>query len=90
MDAIASHIGSYKDEGFATAKLVKKFVLTDDEEPIKRQDGWTLTLDDGNDNILVTQEIEYSDFPLDAITLFVAPQESPAGRLWVIMLPSEY
>lgn len=78
VDAIASHIGSYKDEGFAVARLTKELV------------GWTLTIDDGNDNILASQEIEYSDFPLDEITLFVAPQESPAGTLWVIMLPSEY
>jgi hypothetical protein len=41
----------------------------------------TLTCDDGNGNIVFTKEIEYTDFPLDEITLYFANN--------VIHLPSE-
>jgi len=42
----------------------------------------TLTCDDGNGNIVFTKQIEYTDFPLDEITLYFANR--------VILLPSEY
>jgi hypothetical protein len=42
----------------------------------------TLTCEDGNDNIVFTKKIEYTDFPLDEITLYFANN--------VIHLPSEY
>ena len=42
----------------------------------------TLTCDDGNGNIVFTKEIEYTDFPLNEITLYFANN--------VIHLPSEY
>ena len=42
----------------------------------------TLVCDDGNDNIVYTQHIEYTDFPIDEITLYFANN--------VIHLPSEY
>jgi hypothetical protein len=42
----------------------------------------TLVCDDGNDNIVYTQHIEYTDFPLDEITLYFVNK--------VIHLPSEY
>jgi hypothetical protein len=42
----------------------------------------TLTCDDGNDNIVFTKKIEYTDFPLNEITLYFANH--------VIHLPSEY
>ena len=38
--------------------------------------------DDGNDNIVYTQRIEYTDFPLDEIKLYFVNN--------VIHLPSEY
>lgn len=44
-------------------------------------------LEDGNDNVLYTQHIEYTDFPLPQVTLFVA-DGGPGGEK-VIMLPSE-
>lgn len=46
----------------------------------------TVTIDDGNGNVLATQEIENSDFPLDEITLYGCWD----GEHWVLMLPSEY
>lgn len=74
MDAIASHFRSYRTQDFVVATLKK------------RPKTWLLTLDDGNSNKLASQVIEYSDFPLDEIKLYAAPQ----GDLWVILLPSEY
>ena len=74
MDAIASHFPAYRDEGFVVAKFTKK------------NRAWLLLLEDGNDNILASQKIGFSDFPLPEITLYVIPQDG----LWVILLPSEY
>ena len=76
MDAIVSHIGSYKDEVFVVAKLQRATATN----------GWVLRLEDGNDGLLVDQLIEFSDFPLDEITLYVIQQDD----LWVILLTSEY
>lgn len=41
-----------------------------------------LACEDGNDNVVYTQEIPFTDFPLEEITLFFANN--------VIHLPSEY
>lgn len=74
MDAIASYLPKYRDDGFATACLKKS------------ASGFLLRIEDGNDNAFATQAIEYSDFPLDEITLYVVD----SGDFWVILLPSEY
>ena len=74
MDALASHLGSYKNEGFVVAKL------------FQFDEGWNLQLEDGNDNTLAEQYIEYSDFPLDEITLYDIAQDDR----WIVLLPSEY
>ena len=42
----------------------------------------SLTCDDGNGNILYTQHIPFTDFPLDAIKLYFTDN--------TILLPSEY
>ena len=42
----------------------------------------TLVCDDGNDNIVFTQQIEFTDFPLKEVTLYFANN--------VIHLPNEY
>jgi hypothetical protein len=47
------------------------------------------TVDDGNGNILYTQNIEYTDFPLDEVHLFVSDLRE-YGNSPVVMLPSEY
>lgn len=79
MDMVASHYQSYKNEGFVCANLMKV-------------DGkWDLLLTDGNDRELASQEIGWSDFPLDDFSLYVIPQEMEDGaKLWVILLPGEY
>ena len=45
-----------------------------------------LVLDDGNDQVIAEQEIEYTDFPLDEISIYCSYQE----KTWVLLLPSEY
>jgi hypothetical protein len=47
-----------------------------------------LTCTDGNRNVLVRQEIPYTDFPLSNITLYAAQDDTLGGR--VVMLTSEY
>ena len=51
---------------------------------LKKQndDSWHLTCEDGNNNLIAVQEIEYSDFPLSEMTIWVIDG--------VAMLPSEY
>lgn len=73
-DAIASHLTRSYDDYFAVARLVVK-----DSSAV-------LTLDDGNDNVFATQQIEYTDFPLIEMKLYC----SYDGEHWVIMLTSEY
>lgn len=74
-DAIASYQQAYRGEDFVVAKFGKS-----------GEEWWKLILDDGNDNVLAQQAIEFSDFPLNEIKLYVVKSDG----LWVIMLPSEY
>lgn len=46
----------------------------------------TVTIDDWNGNVLATQEIKNSDFPIDVVSLYGCWD----GERWVLMLPSEY
>ena len=78
MDAIASYLPKYREQGFAVVKL-SKF-----------DHGWKLRIEDGNNGVLASQVIEFSDFPLDTFTLYVAPQGMDNETVWVIMLTSEY
>ena len=43
-------------------------------------------IEDGNDNAIAGQEIEFTDFPIPSITLYCCW----FGDGWVAMLPSEY
>lgn len=51
-------------------------------------DGCTLIVDDGNDAVIYTKRIAFTDFPLDEIKLYVC--EGGPGNTKVIMLPGEY
>jgi hypothetical protein len=47
--------------------------------------------DDGNEHELVRQEIEYTDFPLEAVTLYlVYGSLDGVTPCWILMLPNEY
>jgi hypothetical protein len=73
IDLIISHQTSAKvrAEGFQVWKLT-------------RIDGthFKAVCEDGNDNVVVTQDIEYSDFKDDSVTMWCVDR--------VILLPSEY
>jgi hypothetical protein len=46
-----------------------------------------LTMTDGNGSEpIITQEIDYTDFPLEQIDLWLVAD----GQYWVLMLPTEY
>jgi hypothetical protein len=80
MDAIASHLKSYKDAGFAIVVFGK--------DATQEGGGFTLRIVDDipSTKVYATQKIEYSDFPLDEIKLYVIYD----GTHWTILLPSEY
>ncbi len=72
-DAILSHQTSTKvrREQFQVWKLKKQ-----------PDDNWLLSCEDGNKNIVTEQKIEFSDFPLDEIIIWLVDG--------VAMLPTEY
>lgn len=74
MDMIYSHIPKLAKEGFGVAKLTVV------------ESTAVFTIDDGNDHILATQKIDYTDFPLPEIKLYIADN----GDAWTILLPQEY
>jgi hypothetical protein len=49
-------------------------------------EGAQVVIDDGDENILAQQDIQFTNFPLNEITLFACWN----GQFWVIMLTSEY
>ena len=74
MDAIASHLCEIgTSDWFAQVKVIAKDSRA------------TMIYDDGNGNEHASQEIPYTDFPLNNITLYACWD----GGHWVIMLPSE-
>lgn len=48
--------------------------------------GAVVKFDDGDGNFLSDQNIEYTDFPLNEVTLYACR----TNQLWVILLPNEY
>ena len=79
MTAIASYLPDFTNkETFIVANLKVKLTATASTALLK--------LDDGNDNILAEQFIEYTDFELDELKLYACYN----GDVWVVMLPREY
>jgi hypothetical protein len=79
MDAIASH----QTNKAVAAQEFQFWKLTVNE---KREA--VLVCTDGNDKELVRQEIPYTDFPLNTITLYAVLDECLGGL--VVLLTSEY
>jgi len=79
MDAIASHQTNQQ----VAAEPFQVWKLT-----VNEQKQAALVCTDGNETVLVRQEIPYSDFPLSEITLYAEQSDYLAGR--VVMLTSEY
>ena len=75
MDAIASHLCEIGTEDW--------FVLV----RVRVTEGRAVMVyEDGNNKEHARQEIPYTDFPLDSVTLYACWDQDD----WVIMLPSEY
>jgi hypothetical protein len=74
LDIICSHQFSkkVKIEEFQVWKLIKN----------SKGDGCKVVCEDGNDNVVVTQKIPFTDFPYKTATLWLVNN--------LIMLPSEY
>lgn len=75
-DLIVSHIVqiNFDREDFVSIKLCRN------------GRGAVVKFDDGDGNFLSDQAIEYTDFPLNEVTLYACR----SNQLWVILLPSEY
>ena len=79
MTAIASYLPDFTNkETFIVANLKVTLTATASTALLK--------LDDGNDNVLAEQFIEYTDFELDELKLYACYN----GDVWVLMLPKEY
>lgn len=78
-DAIASYVHDPK----ASAEQFQVWHLAVEPSPRRA----TLAMTDGNsDQPIITQELDYTDFPLPEITIWMVAD----GTKWVMMLPSEY
>ena len=75
MDAIASHLCEIGTEDWFVSVRIQ---VTEGRA--------VMIYEDGNDREHARQEIPYTDFPLNSITLYACWD----GEHWVIMLPSEY
>jgi hypothetical protein len=73
-------------DAIAIAQRFEKNVAAEEFQvwKLKVNEDWTANLvcDDGNDNIVYTQHVAFTDFPLDEIKLYFTDN--------VILLPSEY
>ena len=74
MDIIGSHQPKIRDESFQVWTLT-----------VKDRVG-KVTATDGNDKVIVRQNIPYTDFPLGEVKLYV---EDSGPAFQVIMIPSE-
>ena len=75
MDAIASHLSEIgTQDWFVQVRMTVKNSKA------------TMFYEDGNGNEHARQQIPYTDFPMQGITLYACWD----GEHWVIMLPSEY
>ncbi len=75
-DLYASHLSAINSDkdGFTCLKLSRANTSA------------SVIIDDGNGRVLAKQNIEYTDFPLSAISLYGCW----SGDFWVVMLTSEY
>ena len=74
-------IGSYQIDRRVKAEDFQLWTLT------RKGEGCVVSMTDGNDEkAIITQEVEFTDFPLETIKFYVCDN----GRQKVCMLPSEY
>ena len=84
MDVIGSVLVSYRKEYIRAGLSVWKLVVTGSSGKV--------TAENGNGKVLYTQDIPFTDFDLDSITLWVETGATPTpGEVaFVILLPSEH
>jgi len=85
MQAIASHLPDVIRKGGPGA-VFQVWTLTVRPDKTARL---ACRLDTGT-AVLAQQDFNYVDFEEGEWTFYVAAQDRPSGRLWVVMLPSEY
>lgn len=81
LDAIVSHQPKMANVEFQTWELERKFRKLG-QDNYKPTDRFILKGMDGNKNVIVTQDIAFSDFKDDEVRLFLLDN--------VLLLPSEY
>ncbi len=82
MDIIGSIESIISKEDFTVCKLV-----------VNKDHTAVFTVDDGNKNLLYTQKLEYTDFPLPEIKMYANKQYLDVDGInykRIVMLPSEY
>jgi hypothetical protein len=82
IDAIASHQPQARKIGWFQVWSLDK----------QKNGTWLLVCrPDSGQPAAITQKIEFSDFPMDSIQLWVEQSGDPEGNLlWVLLLPSEH
>lgn len=87
IDAVASHQGSAR----VAAEAFQVWTLEQNDDGSTPETGtWTLSCTDGDERGLAVQQIEYSDFPMRKLQLFLVREEHPEGLRCTLLLPSEY
>ncbi len=85
IDAILSHHKTNKALQAKHEEYFWKLTLNEDD------DGARLVCEDGNGGELASQDIPYTDFPLDKIDVWVGPRYGQDQKQcgWTVYLPSE-
>lgn len=85
LDIIASYQCQLKNVEFQQWKLERDYsftVINDIKHVHQRKNSFVVTCDDGNNNVLITQHIEFSDFEFDQYKVWIQNE--------MIYLPSEH
>ncbi|OXA65258.1 hypothetical protein B0A67_24640 [Flavobacterium aquidurense] len=85
LDIIASYQSKLKNEHFQVWKLERELAYTmvnGFKNIVQRKDCFNVICEDGNDNVLISQKIPFSDFCFDVYTLWYVNK--------VLLLPVEY
>lgn len=81
MDIIASYQPNCRKDDMLRDFQIWKLKVTDGKGVV--------TCERDTDDVAITQEIEYTDFPLDEIKLYVELGEAEGRAAMICMLPSE-
>lgn len=81
LDIIISHQDSLKGESYQSWRL-ERVMTCEDEEVQERTNTFKVICDNGNDQVLKTQKVPFSDFSYDTYKVLLIDE--------TILLPSEY